>query len=64
MTLNNIEGWPGNLNDTVAQAIDVYPEQKAAFQYLLKELDHPNVASKTSLQEIKNVYLWVDAHII
>ncbi len=64
LTLNNIEGWPGNLNDTVAQAIDVYPEQKAAFQYLLKELDHPNVASKTSLQEIKNVYLWVDAHII
>lgn len=64
LTLNNIEGWPGNLNDTVAQAIDVYPEQKAAFQYLLKELDHPNVASETSLQEIKNVYLWVDAHII
>lgn len=64
LTLDNIEGWPCNLNDTVAQAIDVYPEQKAAFQYLLKELDHPNISSETSLQEIKNVYLWIDAHII
>jgi len=64
LTLDNIEGWPCNLNDTVAQAIDVYPEQKAAFQYLLNELDHPNVSSETSLQEIKNVYLWIDAHII
>lgn len=58
-----IEQWPVNLENTVLQAIQNYPEQKPMFQYLLKELENPDVLSRDYLDQVQEIYLWVYRHI-
>lgn len=63
LTWLEIEQWPVNLENTVLQAIQNYPEQKPMFQYLLKELENPDVLSRDYLDQVQEIYLWVCRHI-
>lgn len=63
LTWLEIEQWPVNLDNTVLQALQKYPEQKPMFEYLLKELENPDVLSCDSLDQVQEIYLWVCRHI-
>ena len=63
LTSLEIEQWPVNLENTVLQAIQNYPEQKPMFQYLLKELENTDVLSRDYLDQVQEIYLWVCRHI-
>ena len=63
LTSLEIEQWPVNLENTVLQAIQNYPEQKPMFQYLLKELVNTDVLSRDCLDQVQEIYLWVCRHI-
>ncbi|MDR0237044.1 nucleotidyltransferase domain-containing protein [Acinetobacter sp.] len=63
LTSLEIEQWPVNLENTVLQAIQKYPEQKPMFQYLLKELENTDVLSRDYLDQVQEIYLWVCRHI-
>lgn len=63
LTSLEIEQWPVNLENTVLQAIQNYPEQKPMFQYLLKELENTDVLSCDYLDQVQEIYLWVCRHI-
>ncbi|MFW1799433.1 nucleotidyltransferase domain-containing protein [Acinetobacter nematophilus] len=63
LTWLEIEQWPVNLESTVLQAIQKYPEQKPMFQYLLKELENPEVLSRVSLKQVQEIYVWICRHL-
>ncbi|MDA3442098.1 nucleotidyltransferase domain-containing protein [Acinetobacter bereziniae] len=63
LTWLEIEQWPVNLENTVLQALQKYPEQKPMFEYLLKELENPDVLSRDFLDQVQEIYLWVCRHI-
>ncbi|CAM9215761.1 nucleotidyltransferase family protein [Acinetobacter bereziniae] len=63
LTWLEIEQWPVNLDNTVLQALQKYPEQKPMFEYLLKELENPDVLSRDCLDQVREIYLWVCRHI-
>lgn len=63
LTWLEIEQWPVNLDNTVLQALQKYPEQKPMFEYLLKELENPDVLSRDCLDQVQEIYLWVCRHI-
>ncbi|WP_151811007.1 nucleotidyltransferase family protein [Acinetobacter bereziniae] len=63
LTSLEIEQWPVNLENTVLQAIQNYPEQKPMFEYLLKELENTDVLSRDYLDQVQEIYLWVCRHI-
>lgn len=63
LTWLEIEQWPVNLENTVLQALQKYSEQKPMFEYLLKELENPDVLSRDCLDQVQEIYLWVCRHI-
>ncbi len=63
LTWLEIEQWPVNLENTVLQALQKYPEQKPMFEYLLKELENPDVLSRDCLDQVQEIYFWVCRHI-
>lgn len=60
LTLPHVEKWPLSLNDTIDQAIQVYPQQKDELYFLLKELNNPQLIDEISLNRLKEIYTWVD----
>lgn len=64
LTLPHVEKWPLSLNDTIDQAIQVYPQQKDELYFLLKELDSPKLIDEISLNRLREIYTWVEAHLV
>lgn len=60
LTLSKIDQWPLNLNDTVQQAIDNYPEQQNDFQYLLSQLENTQLPDSILIKNLSDIYLWIE----
>ncbi|NNP73980.1 nucleotidyltransferase [Acinetobacter defluvii] len=63
LSWSEIETWPLNLNETLAQAMQNDPEHKVMFQYLLEELENPNDVNTTSLDRLREIYAWIYIHL-
>ncbi len=63
LTWNDIVIWPLNLNETLAQAMQNYPEHKVMFQYLLEELENPYDVNTTSFDQLRKIYSWINTHL-
>ena len=63
LTWNEIDTWPLNLTETLAQAIQKTPEQKTMFLYLIEELENPNALSTASLDQLQKIYSWIGTHL-
>ncbi|WP_323809365.1 hypothetical protein [Acinetobacter defluvii] len=63
LTWSEIETWPLNLNETLAQAMQNYPEHTLMFQYLLEELENPNDVNTISLDRLREIYAWIYIHL-
>ena len=64
LTLNEIDGWPLSLNDTIDQTIQVYLQQKDRLYFLLQELDKPTLTNVISLNRLRETYVWIEAHLL
>ncbi len=63
LTWNEIETWPLNLNETLAQAMQNDPEHKVIFQYLLEELENLQDVHTASLDQLRKIYSWINTHL-
>ena len=63
LTWNEIDTWPLNLTETLAQAIQKTPEQKTMFLYRIEELENPNALSTASLDQLQKIYSWIGTHL-
>ena len=63
LTWNEIDTWPLNLTETLAQAIQKMPDEKTMFLYLIEELENPNALSTASLDQLRKIYSWIGTHL-
>lgn len=60
LTQVTITAWPLSLSETIQQAIDAYPEQQNDFQYLLSQLESPQLPDSILIKNLSDIYLWIE----